>query len=141
MPRGIPRSGNGTTHGGARHARPMVVRMVEMLKKASQKDIDDIDAEIAAAEARVLSLKAAREVLAQEVLNREEVPAKPLSSRDRIARFLSHAGTANAKSICEHLKVSMSGGILRCLEDPIFQKTDSGAYTLTPEGKKLAAAL
>ena len=51
-------------------------RLVKLLARASQADLDAMDAEIVIAEARVKSLRAARDVMAEEILNRGTAPAR-----------------------------------------------------------------
>jgi hypothetical protein len=63
-----------------------------MLDDATEDDLATFDAEIATLKARIKALEAAREIVAEEVLNRDDKPKKP-------AKALAEAPAANGVSL------------------------------------------
>ncbi len=127
-------------------------RLNNLLQQATQSDLDGFDDEIAAAEARVKSLKQAREIVAEEVLNRADQKPTPVRStkplpngksphdgsgniKDRIARFLFDRGPSmKRKMVSEGIGNDLE--VERALEDnPSTFHKSGNTYALSNEAR------
>jgi len=113
----------------------MCVRMTEMLNKATQKDLDEMDEAIRVAQARVASLTTAREILAQEVLNRPADSMRPPKNDsppiDRIAKLLCFGGKKRSDAIAREVGID-AVAVFRILADhPAMFEKDGHTWGLT----------
>lgn len=139
-------------------------KIVNLLKNAKESDLDSFDAEINKCEARLKALRQAREVLAEEVLNRsmddEEAPTptvkvsvkKEVTPRlsfngsqvhggasteeltKEIAEFILHNGPCMRRKVCSTLGISEEVAN-RILDQKDFFEKNAQVYNITQEAR------
>lgn len=151
MPRGIPGSGpeGGKKRGGSFKPQGFGAKLVKILNSATPESLASIDEELVEARGRVIALESARELVANEVLNRPIGYSKPeppkalaIGSKEeleedellaKVCRYLIFSGPKGPNVIRKEFKLTEER-FKEIIDCDFFEKVGPN-YGVTTEGR------